>query len=75
MRELFSNQRSILLKKVLENHKDIQLVKHAPFLSYSKRNLQELMSHVKEILISNWKDKSTNIRFAHDCIKFIKSRA
>ena len=74
-RALFPSQRSILLRKVCKNHADIQIVEIAPSLSHSKRNSQELMSYVREILVNSGKNESTNVRFAHDCTNFFKSRA
>ena len=53
MRAVHPSQKSIPLRKVCENHADIQLVKHAPSLSHSKRNPQELLSHDKEIFVSS----------------------
>lgn len=73
MRVVQPNQRNIPLRKVCENHADIQLVKLAPSLSHSKRNPQELMSHVREIFISSGRNESTNIRHAYDHTKFFKS--
>ena len=75
MRVLHPNQRNIPLRKVHENHEDIQLVKHAPSLSHSNRNSEELISQVREVFSDSRKNKSTNIKFAHDCTKFFKSEA
>ena len=75
MKVLHPSQRNIPLRKVCENHVDIQLVEHAQSLSHSRRNTQELIRHVKEIFVSSGKDESTNIKFAHDCTKFFKSKA
>ena len=75
MRALHPCKRNIPLRKVCENHADIQLVKLAPSLIHSKRNPQELMSHVREIFLSSGKNESTNVRFTQDCTKFFKSGA
>ena len=75
MRALYPSQGNILLRKVHENHVDVQLVKHTPHLSHCKGNPQELLSHVREILVSSGKNESTNVGFTYDRIKFFKSRA
>ena len=75
MRELYPSQGNILLRKVRENHTNVQLVKPTPPLSHSKRNPKELLGHVREILVNSGKNESNNARFAYDCSEFFESRA